>query len=147
VRFAYFVMRCKIFTRRQLPFVSSIRSHSGPNLLATGFYGTCGFVPTWIHEGKVTPDDIAMLEVLRKVSLRGFKESDHIVPSPSFATDDPGSTKSLRASAAFELRVTVAAMRLTTDLHCGRLDPHLACADLLVRCEFFDPVELVWHVF
>ena len=37
-------------------------------------------------------------------------------------------------------------MRLTTDLHCGGLDPHLAHADLLASCEFFAPVKFVWHV-
>nr|WP_246410479.1 L,D-transpeptidase family protein [Granulicella aggregans] len=32
------------------------------------------------------------------------------------------------------------------DLHCGRINPHEAHADLLANCEGFDPVKFVWHV-
>ncbi len=114
--------------------------------LATEFYEACGLLPAWMHEGKPTAAGDTLLEVFRKVSLRGLDESGYSVPADPTVAEEAGSTKGLLAAANFELRLTVAAMRLTKDLHCGQLDPHRANADLLPNCVPFNPVKFVWHV-
>ncbi|GEM_PF-1997022 len=101
MRFGYAIDEMQKFHETPIDLHEQYCSHSGSDLLATGLYGTCGFVPAWIHEGKATPDGIAILAALRKVLLKGSKKSDYIVPLPSFATEDPGLTKALRVSAAF----------------------------------------------
>ncbi len=87
-----------------------------------------------------------MLEILKTVSLRGLDARDYTVLVAPIEAGDVDSPTALRRAAAFELAVSVATIRLTMDLHCGRINPHEAHADLLANCEGFDPEKFVWHV-
>jgi murein L,D-transpeptidase YcbB/YkuD len=114
--------------------------------LLGAFYGVCDDAPAWVSNGKVTPSALAMLQVLRDVAGRGLDPKDY----PTFLAPSPGSMGTTPDSVAtftnFELQLSIGALRLASDLRCGRIDPHVLHADLPSSCEGFQPAEFVWRV-
>jgi L,D-transpeptidase YcbB len=91
------------------------------------FYDGGGDAVAWSEAGKPTPQALAMIAQFKQASARGLDPDDYDASrwdariakvqtsSPSPSSDDLD---------RFDVAMTVCAMRLITDLHVGRINPH-----------------------
>ena len=85
------------------------------------FYGPTHYAPAWIGAGQPSPQTLAMIERFRDAGKRGLDPEDYD------ASRWDGRLQALKNGsadpAAFDVAMTVCAMRLVSDLHIGRVSP------------------------
>ena len=114
--------------------------------LVDAFYRPCGYAAALVLKGSLTSAALAMLDVVKEVSEKGLNPKDYVIPQAPLATIATNSVDMASRLAIMEIKLTIAALRLATDLYCGRIDPHSVHADLVPHCQDFSPTEFLWHV-
>jgi murein L,D-transpeptidase YcbB/YkuD len=125
--------------------IAQVHSALAPSdaLLIDTFYAPCGYALAWTSKGEISPVAFAAIEILRNVSTRGLSPADyHVATVPSTHSVQ---SSSLAEFVRWEVGLTIATMRLATDLRCGRIDPHEINADLPAPCQGFQPAEFLWR--
>jgi len=86
------------------------------------FYHLAGYAPAWIRHGQATPQARSVIGILQKADEKGLHSDDYDGPR--------WEARLARLSAApeaerarFDAALTVCAMRYTSDLHIGRVNP------------------------
>jgi murein L,D-transpeptidase YcbB/YkuD len=128
--------------------LSGLRWSSFPDLRADleRLYEKTGYQPLWVEGGAPTPGAKALIARLARADSVGLEPSDF---DASWLTSQAARLSSLSAgkrsseSARFDLALSVAALRFTTSLHRGRIDPRLTGAELGERSEEWSAADAV----
>lgn len=80
------------------------------------FYASTGYEPVWTRDGSITPQAMALIDVLKHAETKGLDPEDYDAPrwAARVAHPDP---------ARFDLALSVSAMRYVSDLHLGKWNP------------------------
>ncbi len=84
------------------------------------FYDPTGYALAWTHDGKPTAQALAVIAALQQAETKGLNPDDYDAPrwaSRIAQLAQPG------AAARFDAALTVCAMRYSSDLDVGRLNP------------------------
>ena len=108
-------------------------------------YARQAYAPLWYRRGRLTPAGRALVQQLQVVNERGLLMADYDGPLLAQLTADIDHAQSATAAETARLDVTlsVAAARLATDLHEGRVDPGRIGHELDIRRPVFDAAAAV----
>jgi murein L,D-transpeptidase YcbB/YkuD len=100
------------------------------------FYGPSGYAPAWVHDGRPSPQALAMIEAFRDAWKKGLEAEDYDASrwqSRLQALQVPGADP-----ARFDVALTVCTMRLVSDLRIGRVNPRNVDFGLSVEQKKYD---------
>ena len=80
------------------------------------FYTATGYEPVWTRDGSITPQAVALIEVLKQAATKGLDPDDYDAPRWAARMSHPD-------PARFDVALSVSAMRYVSDLHIGRWNP------------------------
>lgn len=90
------------------------------------FYGASNYMLAWTRNGRPTIQAHGIIEALKTADRKGLDPKDYDGPRWSLhlsTLDQPGISP--RALARFDLALTISVMRYVSDLHIGKVNPHL----------------------
>lgn len=98
------------------------------------FYATNGFHPAWLRGNQPTPQALSLIASLRRAGRRGLDPEDYDASRWTVRLDEvaQGPAGNIALS-RFDLELTIAAMRIVTDLDSGRTNPGIFHFDSAVR--------------
>ncbi len=97
------------------------------------FYESYGYALPWIREMQATTQARAVVEALSRADEKGLTPDDYDGPrwADRLARLQSNANRADEAGAVrFDVALTVSLMRYVSDLHTGRIDPHLFGIDL-----------------
>jgi murein L,D-transpeptidase YcbB/YkuD len=107
-------------------------------------YEALHFAPAWVHDGRSTPQALAVIAALESSQQKGLNPEDYD------ASRWPARLAALQASsgnadtvAHFDVALTVSAMRYLSNLHTGRMNPKPAKFDIVIDKEHYDLSEFL----
>lgn len=108
------------------------------------FYDSFGGALPWVRDLKPSPQAREIIELLKDAESKGLRPEDYDGPRwderlAALEQHAPSEDDLLR----FDVEVTVSAMRYVSDLHNGRVDPHLLHFELGIRRKKFDLSEFI----
>jgi len=105
------------------------------------FYAAGAYAPAWVQGGAVSDQALAMIQVLQNAWKKGLEPEDYDASrwdgrrqAMQHGGGDPG---------AFDVALTVSAMRYSSDLHIGRVNPRHVRFDLPVKDRKYDLAEFL----
>lgn len=105
------------------------------------FYGPTHYAQAWIARGEPSPRALALIEAFKAVGKRGLQPEDYDGPRWD------GRVRALEDGSAdpdaFDVALTVCAMRLVSDLHVGRINPRHFAFGLSVEEKRYDLARFV----
>jgi L,D-transpeptidase YcbB len=107
------------------------------------FYGGNGYSLGWVKNGKVTPQGLAMIEVLKNADSRGLDPEDYDASRWAGRVAKLGQNPSESDLIAFDTALTVSAMRYIRAVHVGRVNPKEFNFQLAVGSDEFDLSEFL----
>jgi len=104
------------------------------------FYAAGGYAPAWVKGGAVSASGLAMIQNFQNAWKKGLDPEDYD------ASRWDGRRQALQAGgdpAAFDVALTVNAMRYISDLHLGRINPRHVKFDLPVKNRKYDLADFL----
>ena len=104
------------------------------------FYDPAGYALAWTQDGKPTPQALAVIAALQQAQIKGLNPEDYDASrwAPRIAQlTQPG------AAARFDAALTVCAMRYSSDLDVGRLNPKHFKFNLAAKSARYDLPQFV----
>src|SRR4051794_11134205 len=105
------------------------------------FYEPAGFAPAWVQGNAPSAQSRAMIELFRNAWKKGLEPEDYD------ASRWEGRVRSLESPsadhAAFDVALTVCAMRYVSDLHVGRINPKHVNFDLSIERKKYDLAQFL----
>lgn len=90
------------------------------------------YQPLWHRQQQITPQALALLNLLRDAARFGLRASDYAGNDLTYQLVD-GARQSVAQQAQFELLLSAAAVRFVHDLHYGRIEPRQVGFNLAAR--------------
>jgi L,D-transpeptidase YcbB len=87
------------------------------------FYEANGYSLAWIENGRVRPQALAVIELLKNANAKGLEPEDYDGPQWQSRLLKLGQSPSERDLASFDTALTVSTMRYIRAIHCGRVSP------------------------
>jgi L,D-transpeptidase YcbB len=87
------------------------------------FYEANGYSLAWIENGRVRPQALAVIELLRNANAKGLEPEDYDGPQWQNRLLKLGQSPSERELVSFDTALTVSTMRYIRAIHCGRVNP------------------------
>jgi L,D-transpeptidase YcbB len=87
------------------------------------FYDSNGYSLAWVANGKVSPQGLAVVEVLKNANSRGLEPEDYDGPRWDTRLSKLGHSPSEQDLLAFDAALTVSTMRYVRAVHVGRVNP------------------------
>jgi L,D-transpeptidase YcbB len=110
------------------------------------FYNDAAYQLAWTRGGQVTPQALQLITILDFANQKGLDSQDYDGtkwPDRVKALQAPGgATES--ALVKLDVALTVSAIRYSTDLHMGKVDPKTLHKDFDPDREKHDPGEFLW---
>ena len=92
----------------------------------SAFYAAGTYAPAWSVNGKPTPQTLAMIQQFKNASAEGLNPDDYDASRwDARVAKLQSGTPSADDINQFDVAMTVSAMRLISDLHTGRANPHV----------------------
>jgi len=110
----------------------------------TTFYKKCDYMPAWIAGSQLSMQSVFVEDSLRHSESKGLRMTDYLIPERPQSQAMANTESSIRQFSEYDVLLTVAALRLVSDLRCGRVSPKEARADILDTCEAFDVTAALW---
>ena len=87
------------------------------------FYEMHDYSLAWVQNGRVRPQGLAVIDVLKNANAKGLEPEDYDGPQWQNRLLKLGQGASERVFASFDTALTVSAMRYVRAIHCGRVNP------------------------
>jgi L,D-transpeptidase YcbB len=100
------------------------------------FYESAGYAPAWLRQGQLSPQADSMIELLQEAWKKGLDPEDY--DGPRWAERRQTLQRSPAEVPAFDVALTVCAMRYLSDLRVGRVDPQHVGFNLDVGQKHYD---------
>jgi L,D-transpeptidase YcbB len=94
---------------------------------AAKLYSRSRYSPLWIRDGRPTAQAHAMVAQFQQAALKGLDPTNYYAPrwnALEAALGGGEERNSIRAEVTFDAALTVCSLRLISDLHVGRVNPH-----------------------
>ncbi len=105
--------------------------------LVQGFYDQRGWDPAWVDDRKPTKQALALAKLFAASGSKGLNPDDYDAPLWQARIAGLGKAGD-RDLAAFDLAMTVSAMRYISDLHIGRVNPQHFSFGVNVQAKKYD---------
>jgi L,D-transpeptidase YcbB len=89
----------------------------------TKFYGANGYSLAWVENGRVRPQGLAVIEILRNANLKGLEPEDYDASRWPVRLSKLAQSPSEQDLVSFDTALTVSAMRYVRAIHVGRVNP------------------------
>ncbi len=87
------------------------------------FYEMSGYSLAWIQNGRVRPQGLAVIELLKNANAKGLEPEDYDGPRWQNRLLKLGQGPSPEDFASFDTGLTISTMRYIRAVHCGRVNP------------------------
>jgi murein L,D-transpeptidase YcbB/YkuD len=89
----------------------------------TNFYTTSGYSLRWIQNGRVSPQGLSVIEVLKGANAKGLEPEDYDGPRWASRLAKLSQSPSEQDLVSFDTALTVSTMRYIRAVHAGRVNP------------------------
>lgn len=100
------------------------------------FYQAGGYQPAWSHQGSISPQTMAVIEVLKHAESEGLNPEDYDASRWAARLAHPDLVK-------FDVALTVSVMRYASDLHLGKFNPGIYHSEFDLNHEHYELAELI----
>ncbi len=100
------------------------------------FYESAAYAPAWFQQGRLSPQADSTIQLLQDAWKKGLDPEDY--DGSRWAERRQGLQRSAADVAAFDVALTVSAMRYLSDLRVGRVNPKHVGFDLAVEQKHYD---------
>ena len=100
------------------------------------FYEQGAYSPAWSHDGKISPQAIAIIGVLMQAESKGLNPEDYDASRWAVRLANPDLSR-------FDIALTVSLMRYASDLHLGKFDPGIYHSGFDLHHEHYELAGLI----